>query len=831
MLYSSNSQSWHLRGVIALLTLTILWFMVDSFLHQQRDDQSCTMSYSRPSYVHIVPKPNSRLSYKYELYLFRETVLDNPNEISGVPALFIPGHAGSYKQVRSIAATSSYYYKQKKLKGATIDFFTVDLNEEFSALSGQLLFDQAEYLNDAIEKILSFYDSTKTSSVLIVGHSMGGIVARLMLTLPNYRSNTIHTILTLATPHTMEPIVLGPKMERVYDQINFSSKTHNNTDITLVSLAGGTSDNIVNSDAAILPVDMGGITVFSTGIPKVWTSCDHMAILWCNQLVRVVSAALVESVQQPSNGIRKNPIQVFENHFINPPLDIPRLPFGKPHVIKARNIPIKRLDTSASDTPQLTLISIPIGDDDNAYSTNRDNAVFNLMTNDLQGRVRVFLCKDSKCTVDVTHLAKLLPSSLPTGHHPAYHGKASWFLELNHKQMQGYDNVGVWEYGNDPQTFITATMNQPSTTVIDKSIWEIATTQGGVSFQLPSQQLYSTIQFLAIHHPLLTYKLTVQWTEYSEYYDKQKNEDNDKFAPMIEQKIGDESKYHVGLIGNDVSIDVNFYGSGDSGEFLQFNFWKLPEAVHGRATLNIDWYGSLGKCVLRYGPSIVTSMFIMAMVVSVNGSLDIARSLICLIALSSISGLVLGIPTGFDFWWLPSVSLFLGTGILYVIWIIIYSLVFVLSRIVPKQLSPLMGSSVAKTLAVSASLTSMRIIPVPVIVTTIYIYWLLVATGRSPGNKLILLFMSALLPYNIPEVVVYVRDLIVVGWHTPSLSLLSIMDDIPMLFIFLILMTFGNNIISNGHFIKFILYIPIIYYTLFGYTYPYPLHMLMQKYI
>ncbi|KAI7858259.1 GPI inositol-deacylase PGAP1-like protein [Circinella umbellata] len=186
------------------------------------------------------------------------------------------------------------------------------------AIGGQLLFDQAEYLNDAIKKILSLYDPSKTSSVLIVGHSMGGIVARLMLTLPNYRPNTINTILTLATPPTIPPIVLGPKMARVYDQISFSSTVfnNNNNNITLISPAGGTSDSIVNSDSAILPIGKERLTVFSTAIPKVWTSCDHIAILWCNQLVRLVAAALVDGVQQqPQNLIQ--PIQIFDRHFIH----------------------------------------------------------------------------------------------------------------------------------------------------------------------------------------------------------------------------------------------------------------------------------------------------------------------------------------------------------------------------------------------------------------------------------------------------------------------------------------------------------------------------------
>ncbi|KAI9494900.1 PGAP1-like protein-domain-containing protein [Zychaea mexicana] len=773
------------------------------------------MSYSRPSYVPVNPGPESRLAHKYALYLFRETAMDKPNEPNGVPALFIPGHAGSYKQVRSIAATSTYYHKQNKPNGERIDFFTVDLNEGFSAMSGQLLYDQAEYLNDAVRRILSLYDPSKASSVLIVGHSMGGVVARLMQTLPNYRANTIKTILTLATPHTMPPIMLGPKMARVYEQIRFPSSEN----ITLVSLAGGTSDSIVNSDAAILPKD-AGMTAFSTAIPKVWTTCDHMAILWCNQLVRVVSAALIDSVQQQSKDVA--PLKVFENYFIKSPLILPGLTVGNPLIVEAVDrIRLRSLNAPASS--QLTVLPILEGGD----------AVFNLMSNDFHGRVRAVLCKDSKCTTDVTHKSVLVPSSTPADHHSAYRGNAFWFLELKNHQMQGYDSVGVWEQGDDDQTFVVAEMNTEATQVITESIWDMAI-HGGISFELsPPQQpqpFFSTVQFPAIYNPLLAYKLTF-WTQGQE-----DNSDDVGFAPIIQQNMGGESKFHVGLKQKNVSVEINFYASGEA-DSLQLRFWKLRE-VHN-AHLQIDWYGSLGKSVLRYGPSIPTSMFIVALVVLINDDLHFARALINLVAFTSVGGLVFDVPQDFAFWWLPGVSLCLGAGALCLIWILVYSLVCLLRFVVPRQAALSLTRTTAQRLVIAVSLASIRAVPVPVTVTAIYLYWLLVVAAVESANastdidskqkrKTILLFLSALLPYNVPEVVVYARDLIAVGWQTPIPSLASVMDDIPMLFIVLILVTMDSRSLSN-HIVKFALYTAVVYYTLYGYQYPYPLHMFIQQ--
>lgn len=189
----------------------------------------------------------------------------------------------------------------------------MDLNEEFSAVSGRLLLDQAEYLNDVVQRILALYQH-RFSSVVIVGHSMGGIVARLMPTLANYQSHSINTILTLASPHAKAPIVLDPKIARIYQSLIHPIAPN----ITIMSLAGGTSDSIVNSDAASLSRAPGGLTAFTTSIPQVWTTCDHMAILWCNQLVKRVSKALVEVTNKNDiSGTRPfdDRIQIFQKYF------------------------------------------------------------------------------------------------------------------------------------------------------------------------------------------------------------------------------------------------------------------------------------------------------------------------------------------------------------------------------------------------------------------------------------------------------------------------------------------------------------------------------------
>ncbi len=56
-----------------------------------------------------------------------------------------------------------------------MDFFTVDLNEEYSALYGGVLETQTEFVRQSIYRILDLYKNakaTKPESVVLVGHSM-----------------------------------------------------------------------------------------------------------------------------------------------------------------------------------------------------------------------------------------------------------------------------------------------------------------------------------------------------------------------------------------------------------------------------------------------------------------------------------------------------------------------------------------------------------------------------------------------------------------------------------------------------------------------------------
>lgn len=137
---------------------------------------------------------------------------------------------------------------------------------------------------------------------MIIGHSMGGIVARAMFLQPNYIPGSIDTIVTIATPHLAAPLLLDPVIYKTYNDITEYWKGHQQDilkEVTMISIAGGSLDNIIHSDGvnmdSFLP-KANGFTTYTTSIPNVWTGCDHMAVLWCKQFIQRLSSTLLQVI-------------------------------------------------------------------------------------------------------------------------------------------------------------------------------------------------------------------------------------------------------------------------------------------------------------------------------------------------------------------------------------------------------------------------------------------------------------------------------------------------------------------------------------------------------
>lgn len=62
------------------------------------------------------------------------------------------------------------YHIQSNIK---FDFFTVDLNEEYSAVFGGVLLQQTEFVSQCIDTIIKTYENDyKPTSIILIGHSM-----------------------------------------------------------------------------------------------------------------------------------------------------------------------------------------------------------------------------------------------------------------------------------------------------------------------------------------------------------------------------------------------------------------------------------------------------------------------------------------------------------------------------------------------------------------------------------------------------------------------------------------------------------------------------------
>ncbi|KZC05018.1 GPI inositol-deacylase, partial [Dufourea novaeangliae] len=262
------------------------------------EENTCDMTYmfEYPQYVRISLGNEIEEQYpRYGLYAYGEGFVTEKLRrmyFSGIPVLFIPGNAGSHEQVRSLASVSL----RKSLKGRTqfhFDYFTVSLGKDYSALYGGVLMEETVYVSHCIQKILNLY-KTNMQNVVLIGHSMGGIIAKgsILLT-SNINASVANIIITLATPHAPTLVLDSTLANYYYNLENHLSKIKD-AGTNVISIGGGPRDILVTS--LQLLDSTADINVLSTNIPDVWKSTDHLSILWCKQLVLSIVRSLFDSV-------------------------------------------------------------------------------------------------------------------------------------------------------------------------------------------------------------------------------------------------------------------------------------------------------------------------------------------------------------------------------------------------------------------------------------------------------------------------------------------------------------------------------------------------------
>ena len=91
------------------------------------------------------------------------------NEFNGQPIIFVPGNAGSHKQVRSLASVALLMSAKK---ASHLNYFTIDYNEELSAFIGDKLERQTRFLYHSIRRVLELYKHVPNIRIILIGHSI-----------------------------------------------------------------------------------------------------------------------------------------------------------------------------------------------------------------------------------------------------------------------------------------------------------------------------------------------------------------------------------------------------------------------------------------------------------------------------------------------------------------------------------------------------------------------------------------------------------------------------------------------------------------------------------
>ncbi|XP_028171511.1 GPI inositol-deacylase isoform X1 [Ostrinia furnacalis] len=286
-------------------------------LHFNDKNNYCVMTYmfEYPKFVPI-SVPENALYPQYGLYAYSEgrfTERARKMWFTGIPVLFIPGNSGSHMQARSIASVALRKALQKDKYEYHFDYFTVSYNEELSALYGGVLQSQTEFAASCISKILSLYkDNNYTkhipTSVILIGHSMGGIIAKRLLAYPSTIDTTTIAI-ALAAPLQAPVINTDLYMNYYYKIMEYEWELYVKNDKQvndkkmLISFGNGPRDTLMPS--GLTRLNESHINALTTAIPGVWVSPDHVSIVWCKQLVLAINRflfAIVDPLTQQLSG-------------------------------------------------------------------------------------------------------------------------------------------------------------------------------------------------------------------------------------------------------------------------------------------------------------------------------------------------------------------------------------------------------------------------------------------------------------------------------------------------------------------------------------------------
>ncbi|KAL9631016.1 MAG: hypothetical protein Q9164_006119 [Protoblastenia rupestris] len=591
--------------------------------------------------------------------------------VKGVPILFIPGNAGSFKQARCLEFEAAQYYHNVihqdpdalKRGMTSLDFFAVDFNEDFSAFHGQTLLDQAEFVNDAVAYILSLYHDPRRlqrdpglpdpNSVILIGHSMGGVVARAMLTMPNYQSNSINTIVTMSAPHARAPVSVDSDLVSAYEKVNkywrqaYLQRWANDNPlwhVTLVSIAGGGLDTVVPSDYASLESLMPnthGFTVFTSGIPNVWSGCDHIQTTWCVQLMKAITRSIFETldVHRPSQTKpRAERMRIFKRWYLTGMEDITEktlpqqdtstlvpLEKGSNNVLSlGERLVLKEL--GQDDKPRAYFLPVPL-------QSSLDTRLFTFLSDQSIGKedglLDVLFCSvfpnqsgssatllsisldTSGETPGFTRLACkspgqdviALPASTRSSSFAFEKAEPFSYLQYRLNELADYRFIAIIDKATEPRrAWAIGEFSDSTGSVIALNTGLRSLLTFGLHLKLPAERsLVTEVQVPAIHSSLLAFHLDLG--------PQTCGDDPELFTPLLRQHLEEphESKFFVNVKDANISLHgiapfmpppLRAQAARNS---VSLQFWSDPTCNSSiNVIMKVDVAGSMGKLVMRY---------------------------------------------------------------------------------------------------------------------------------------------------------------------------------------------------------------------------------------
>jgi pimeloyl-ACP methyl ester carboxylesterase len=271
----------------------------------------------------------------------------------GRTVIYVPGHEGTYMQARSLGAHGTTLTRHGKdiprrelndllrrlmdgsmsasasnVNDFLFDVYAVDFGGEGGGIHGSRLFAQSTFVVSALERIADEcrndedrdMENHVENEIIIVAHSIGGLVARRAALLVNQKRQKdgklplVKSVITLATPHGGIPFIFDSSvyrfqwdMEKMQEWLYLLNTTavYN---LPVISISGGLRDELIPPSSCRID-GKNTISVLATNIVNSpdnrdysFTNfgMDHNAIVWCHGVLsfvrEVIHAAEYEKI-------------------------------------------------------------------------------------------------------------------------------------------------------------------------------------------------------------------------------------------------------------------------------------------------------------------------------------------------------------------------------------------------------------------------------------------------------------------------------------------------------------------------------------------------------